>query len=308
MRILRRAAFFNRRRSPALAAGLLVVAATFGIPASPTNADGASPPGPVFTGSLRTGVLMAGTPCATRYWVRDSGVPGPVIVLLGGCHGDEPAGYLAADKIARWKITRGTLWVLPRAHTMAIARNQRGYPDNMNNMFIGNPQGTNMERLAAAIWGLIVEAKPDLLLSLHESRDFHARVPQRYGQTLTYDFHALDASFQPALARVNADIKPPLHQFSTFVKPFPHCPTYNAWERLQVPGTAIETSKTLPLATRVHYQLMMVMGFFDEWGLGYEQGDAQRLSTAKRPPRTLQPRDLPVAPGAIVLPTRTPAG
>ena len=225
---------------------------------------------------------MPGTPYATTYYVKTGEQPGPTIFVMGGCHGDEPAGYLAADKIAKWRVTRGTLWVLPRAHKQAIARKMRGYPGNMNNMFPGKADGTDMEKLANGIWRTIVAAKPDVLISLHESRDFHARDSSRYGQTLSFDFPKLVPTMQKALDRTNPDIAPKLHKFLNFVKPFPHCPTYNCWTQLRVPATAIETSKTLPLLLRVRYQLMMSMGFLDEWGLGYEQRDLPRLSTYKK--------------------------
>ncbi len=234
--------------------------------------------------TVRKGLIMPGTPYETPYWVKTGAQPGPTVVVIGGCHGDEPAGYLAADKMAHWKITRGTLWILPHAHRQAIARNVRGYPGNMNNMFPGKANGTDMERLACSIWSMIVEAKPDLLFSLHESRDFHAHDKTRYGQTLAYDFDELIPTMQRALDRTNPDIKTPLHKFVHFVKPFPHCPTYNCWTTLHAPATSIETSKTLPLPLRIRYQLMMSMGFFDDWGLGYEEKDIPRLSTATRPP------------------------
>ena len=232
--------------------------------------------------TMRSGVVMPGTRYATTYLVKIGQQPGPTIFVMGGCHGDEPAGYLAADKIAKWRVTRGTLWVLPRAHRQAIARKMRAYPGNMNNMFPGKANGNDMEKLAYGIWSVIKTAKPDVLISLHESRDFHARDASRYGQTLAFDFPELVPTMQKALDRTNPDIKPKLHKFLNFVKPFPHCPTYSCWTQLKVPATAIETSKTLPLALRIRYQLMMSMGFFDEWGLGYEQKDVPRLSTYKQ--------------------------
>lgn len=229
---------------------------------------------------VRSVDIMEGTPYATRLYERSSGVPGPTIVIIGGLHGNEPAGYLAARRIANWKCLSGTLVVLPDAHREAIRRKVRAYPGNMNSMFPGKDDGTSMERLAFEIWRKAVVAyRPDLLLTLHESLDFHVLDPSRYGQSLVYDFRELDPLMQRALNRVNPDILTPLHKFVLFPIAFRGCPTYAAWKWLHVPATSIETSRTLDLNTRVAYQLMMCMGFLDEFGMDYAQQDVPYLST-----------------------------
>src|SRR5437867_9239804 len=41
-------------------------------------------------------LLMAGTPYETPLYIRGSGNPGKTVLVLGGVHGNEPAGWLAA--------------------------------------------------------------------------------------------------------------------------------------------------------------------------------------------------------------------
>ncbi len=229
--------------------------------------------------------IMAGTKYETPMYVKDSGRPGPTVVIIGGVHGNEPAGYLAARRIANWRCETGTLVVVPDAHREAIRRNARGYPGNMNAMFPGKADGSDMERLAHDLWQrAIVEFHPDLLLTLHESLDFHARDPQRFGQSLVYDSEELTPLMSCCLDRVNADIDKKLHQFVLFCKAFPNCPTYEAWFQLGVPSTSIETSRTMERDTRVRYQLMMVMAFLDQLGMEYEQDDVPWLSTRSLSP------------------------
>lgn len=240
---------------------------------------------------VQRGVVMAGTRYETPYFTKKGAMPGPTIVVISGVHGDEPAGYLAARRLAKWKIERGTLVIMPDAHREAIRRNERGYPGNMNRMFPGKANGDDMQRLAYEIWQVIREAHPDLLLTLHESRDFHADNPSRYGQTFCFDFDELRPYMNRALRRVNADIETRKHKFLIFVDPFPTCPTYQSWSKLKTPATSIETSKTLPLKTRVKYQLMAVQAFFDEAGLKYEQDDISPLSSASWPSQAGAPRD-----------------
>lgn len=234
--------------------------------------------------TVQTGVIMAGTRYATTYYIKKGEAPGPTVVVIGGVHGDEIAGYRAAEELVNWNITAGTLWVLPDAHKEAIRRNVRGYPGNMNNMFPGKRDGSDMERLAYQIFEMIRSAHPNLLLTLHESRDFHAVDPKRYGQTFCYDFDAINATMQPALNDVNLNIARNRDKFSLFVEPHPTCPTYQAWVKLKTPATSIETCRNLPLALRIKYQLAAVSAFLDEMHMGYQPLQAPLLAPLEEPP------------------------
>lgn len=237
---------------------------------------------PAQAEQAQAGRLMTSTPCATEYWVKTGETEGPRLFVAGGMHGDEEAGYLAAERLVDWKITKGTLILLPRAHQMAIARGVRAYPGNMNALFPGEARGDLMHRLAAAIWGLIRDSKPDLVVTLHESVGFYREEPERFGQTLTYDFDVLTPQMQAILDRVNPDITPEHDRFLVKVQPFPHCPTYEAYRWLRVPATSIETCRKLPLETRVRHQLMVLMACMDELGMEYEPGEGTgRLRSAR---------------------------
>ena len=210
---------------------------------------------------------MSGTRYQTPYFVKTGEEPGPTIVVVGGCHGDEVAGYQAARLLKSWQVEAGTLVLVPDAHIEAIRRNVRAYPRNMNRLFPGKEKGDPMERLAFEIWNLIKTSKPQLLLTLHESRGFYVQDPARYGQTFTFDFPELKNQFAIIAATVNASIEPKLNNFQLKVEAFDTCPTYCAWKWLHVPATSIETTRTLPLPTRIKYQLDACGAFFDGYGL-----------------------------------------
>lgn len=233
--------------------------------------------------TLQTAFLMAGTRYQTPYFIKSGGEIGPTIVVIGGLHGDEKAGYLAARELRNWTITRGKLVLVTDAHIEAIRRDVRAYPRNMNRLFPGKKDGDAMEKLAFGIWQLIVKSKPDLVLTLHESRGFHADEPARYGQTFTYDFEELEPRFKKVAARVNAGISPRKHRFLQFVAPFPTCPTYVTWKYLRVPAASVETARTLPLKLRTGYQLAAVRGFFDDFRLGYSAKSQEGASPALAP-------------------------
>ena len=75
------------------------------------------------------GALAEGTPFETRWYVYESGLPGPTVVVTGGIHGNEPAGARAARQIADWTVSRGRLVVLPRCNEPALEARTRRMPE-----------------------------------------------------------------------------------------------------------------------------------------------------------------------------------
>ena len=68
---------------------------------------------------------LRGTPGDTRVYILDSGVPGGTALILGGTHGNEVAGIMAAViLVERARPLRGRLIVIPHANNANI-----DYPD-----------------------------------------------------------------------------------------------------------------------------------------------------------------------------------
>ena len=135
---------------------------------------------------------MEGTPYATRLAIRHSGVAGPAVLVLGGVHGNEPGGWMAAETILDWEPSAGSLLVVPRANALAIPAFVRTTEDlgDLNRLYPGDPASTfPMERMAAAILGVAREFAVDLLLDMHESWAFYVDAPgtgtAALGQTMT---------------------------------------------------------------------------------------------------------------------------
>lgn len=104
---------------------------------------------------------------------RDSGVPGPRVVVLGGVHGDETEGMLAAGRLSALPLTlrRGILDVVPVCHEVAAEADHRTSPldgENLARVFPGAADGSHTERIA---WQLTTEVLTgaDLLVDLHTS-------------------------------------------------------------------------------------------------------------------------------------------
>lgn len=131
----------------------------------------------------RTGLLLEGTRYETPVYIREGSESGPTAVVVGGLHGDEVAGYRAAERIADWTFDAGTVIVLPRANRVAIERGTRhGNGGDLNRQF--PPDGEPTTKLARAIWDLVSRHDPDVVLDLHESQGIYRVHADLVGQVL----------------------------------------------------------------------------------------------------------------------------
>ncbi|MCU4752489.1 succinylglutamate desuccinylase/aspartoacylase family protein [Halobacteria archaeon AArc-curdl1] len=127
--------------------------------------------------SRDTFVIREGTDQATTVYVTTAEADGPTVVVLGGIHGNEVAGYVAAGEIADWTIDAGTLVTIPEANAVAIERGTRTDDDgiDLNRQF---PESSEPRTdLASAIWDVLSEFDADVVVDLHESIGIYAGDP-----------------------------------------------------------------------------------------------------------------------------------
>lgn len=137
--------------------------------------------------------LRTGTPWETAVYDRASTAEGPTVLVIGGIHGDEPAGALAADQIRRWPIQRGRVVVIPRANELGLQRGTRRMPGvetslgdlNRNFPRAGRDEAPRGAQ-ARALWQLVTELEPDWLIDLHEGYHFHVQEPKSVGSTVIH--------------------------------------------------------------------------------------------------------------------------
>jgi hypothetical protein len=254
-------------------------------------------------------VHFAGTPYELHvYRVIGREPDGPTLMIIGGIQGDEPGGFLAADRYADLTLRKGNLILVPRANFYSILKNHRGPEGDMNRRFRhGTPKNT-LDRVVEIIKDLMAEA--DLLLNLHDGSGFYSarwegpdRNPMRYGQSIIADTAKyVDASrgktveledlARRVIGRVNPQIRNERHHFlfnnhRTFDKNSAHSEqrnsaTYYALTTYGIPAFGVETSKNLPdYRVRVQYQTMVINGFMEEVGVVSDQ-----------PPMTFDPPQL----------------
>lgn len=144
---------------------------------------------PILARGASPGTLGAGHSWQTSFYVNDSGVEGPTVLVTGGVHGNEPAGARAAEQILHWPIVRGKLIVIPRVNTAALAANVRFIPQapddqkdlNRNFPYPGIAEAPRGE-LATAIWEFVTQQDPDWFFDLHEGYEFNVSHQPKSGK------------------------------------------------------------------------------------------------------------------------------
>lgn len=208
-----------------------------------------------------TGRLAAGTPYETPYYVNDSGKQGPTVFIVGGIHGNEPAGYEAARTFVNTRPKIGKLVVIPEANRAAIRAGARigSHPGDLNRHFPRQRGEKPGSPLAESLWSLVVEMRPDYLFDLHEGYDFHKVNPESVGQTIIYypkgDAATLAKVMQKA---VNAGISRSEHQFQLLRYPVQGSLARAAAMFTPARSMILETSKQQPLGVRVGQHVTMV--------------------------------------------------
>lgn len=152
---------------------------------------------PILFGAEKTEIitLAAGTEFATDLHVRRSEVPGPVLMITGGVHGNETAGIRAAAKAVKYPISRGTLLVLPEANRRAIQTSTRMVQNGGTDLNRDFPQEIGKEIreesknkiLVEEILRVIREYKVEWIIDLHESKNYsQAKEEPALGNSVIY--------------------------------------------------------------------------------------------------------------------------
>jgi len=208
-------------RTRMLAAGLLGVLSLLTCARAAENGGTPARPAPLAVPALksavlttRTGLIAEGSAFQTRYWIVDSGVDGPKVLVTGGVHGDEPAGAVAADEIRCWPLVKGRLIFVPRCNVPGLEADTRDVPreptelaDLNRNFPLSGKEDAARGPLAKALWAFVREQRPDYTLDLHEGSDFRTAGSGSVGSSIIRVPHPETAALQDLmLAAVNATV------------------------------------------------------------------------------------------------------
>jgi predicted deacylase len=223
----------------------------------------------VWAGTIVTNVLLAGTRFETPCYLHDSGLAGPTVMIVGGAHGNEPAGAAAAESIRHWPITAGKLVVIPRANVPGLTANTRrisGLATNLSDLNRNYPRAGREESargdVATAIWNVALAHQPTWLFDLHEGYDFHQLNEKSVGSSV---IAASDLQSQTAatvmLTAVNDTITNPPLKFVRRGPPIDGSLARAASEHLKIPAMTVETTSKQDLSRRVAQHETMMRAF-----------------------------------------------
>jgi predicted deacylase len=217
-------------------------------------------------------ILMPGTVYKTAAYIRKVAEnPLPVVLVVGGIHGSEPAGAAAAEKMRATRIKAGTLIVVPRANNLALKANRRTLPEieDINRAYPGRKNGTPAERIAFEITGLFRRYKVSMVIDMHEARDFAYIDKTSLGQSILPAVNPQSRALaKKAIAYINATLQKPQEKF--VVKrsgPVAGSTAFAAGSLFNAAAFTVETSKRQPLKERVRQHLAIAEFLLAEAGL-----------------------------------------
>ncbi len=171
---------------------------------------------------------IRGTNGDTDVYVLASGTPGGVALVLGGTHGNEPAGYLAAILLVEHAVpSAGTLLVIPHANRSAITHTdyQEASPRRLEFKGASGPRAFRYGSRATNPvdqWpdpDIYMHASSGQQLSGAETRNLNRAYPGRPDGTLT---ERIAFAITTLIRREHVDLVVDLHEAS------PEYPVVNA--------------------------------------------------------------------------------
>ncbi|MGE5379433.1 MAG: succinylglutamate desuccinylase/aspartoacylase family protein [Methylocystaceae bacterium] len=206
-------------------------------------------------------IATASSTYQTRLYIVDSGVPGPTVMVVGGVHGNETAGYKAAGLVKDFTVKKGRLIVLPEANKSAIARHSRlsSNGDNLNRDFPQGSSETADSYIAREIYQVVKDYGVDYLVDLHEGYDYYKSSSSSVGQTIIYypRNDAKTVAYRMA-SNLNSSISSSYRQFTVLRYPVAGSLARASGQFLGVTSFIFETSQKQDLDTRINQQLKAV--------------------------------------------------
>jgi hypothetical protein len=213
-----------------------------------------------------------------RIYVFDGPRPGPTALVQAGIHGDEIAGVHALEELIEEGLrpARGRLLVVPVMNPAAYRARQRTCPPrgdwaglDLNRQFPGDASAAEREkRLARRFMDLVLDERPALVCTLHESRTrYRPEVKPSFGQTLVYGVEPMPEVIGRVVERLNARLEDPEERWAPQYYPVAASSTEVIVEAIGCVGVCVETWTGFPEARRVAMQRDVVRLFLDDFGI-----------------------------------------
>ena len=207
-------------------------------------------------------------------FVHDSGQPGPSVLVIGGTHGNEPAGAVAAFQLHKVllqrSIQRGRVIIIPDANKWGLRMNIRYLPAELLSFGLLGKIDLNRSyshrgeesrtRISYQVEELVLES--DWVIDLHEGYDFHQLNPQSMGSGIYPGKTMLSKQMtHPLLDAVNQIIQVPEYQFISKEWPDENGTLRMFCDEQDIHYTLVETSgqdNIQPIPVRVQQHLVIL--------------------------------------------------
>ncbi len=203
---------------------------------------------------------------------RTSHIQGPTALIVGGIHGDERAGIVAAHQIADWEPDYGRIVVIPEANPQAIEQNTRiNDRGDLNRKFAYD--GSPTSHLSRSIWAAVQKLSPDVLFTLQESKGIMGSTPSGVGQTV---FHSPSKTAHDGASmgvrRANSQIGSERLKFGMDTISGPSVEpngllSEKATYEADIPSFIVETYENLDMGARVQFQETITRGVLDYYDI-----------------------------------------
>ena len=237
------------------------------------------------------------------YKLNEGDKNAPTLLLMGGIHGDEPGAYYSTDLFLRhYKITKGSVWVVPVVNPHGMFANMRGVYGDMNRKFAALSQNDPDYESIQNIKKLLANPEIDISMHLHDGSGYWRPTyqsnllnPHKWGNCSVVDQIRIDGKYgelesfvAQMVADINLRILNPIHRFhvhNTQTK------TKNDVEQLKAltffslslnkPALTNETSKELDVPTRVFYHLLAIESLLGQLGIEFQRDFELNVATIK---------------------------
>ena len=136
------------------------------------------------------------------------------MLVVGGIQGDEPGGFMAASLLAtHYKITKGSLWIVPNLNFYSIIKRSRGPYGDMNRKFATLSKRDPEYKIVERIKEHIKDEHVKLIVNLHDGSGFYREKyiddmhkPTRWGQCSVIDQVSLDGVKYGNLKEISSSV------------------------------------------------------------------------------------------------------
>ncbi|MEG0092299.1 MAG: succinylglutamate desuccinylase/aspartoacylase family protein, partial [Oscillospiraceae bacterium] len=203
---------------------------------------------------VETFKILPKTEVETSLTVINGKSPGKCVFVIGGIHGDEIAGWKAANKLKKQiKIKSGTVCIISPANKTGALEGVRYVEDysDLNRAFPGDANGVAADKLAAAIFEKIKAYSPDIVIDLHEA---HILEPGQDFLGSSLIFTSMDGmeDLLPEIIAATENGEICSDAFNYFGPAPRGSVNRTVCELLKTPSLTVETYREYPLSRRIN--------------------------------------------------------